>query len=74
MKVFRTHYDEASLLEAIKEHDAVMSAIVTFSVQQQKIIVDAAAKVGVSDLFLTSMVLIPHYHIYRRSFLLHSRK
>lgn len=47
MKVFRTDYGEASLLEAIKGHDAVMSAIATFSTQQQKTIVDAAAKTGV---------------------------
>jgi hypothetical protein len=47
VKVFRTDYSEASLLEAIKGQDAVVSAIATFSTQQQKIIVDAAVKAGV---------------------------
>ena len=47
VKVFRTHYGEASLLEAIKGHDVVMPVIATFSTQQQKTIVDVVAKVGV---------------------------
>ncbi|OCL15265.1 NmrA-like family protein [Glonium stellatum] len=47
VKVFRTDYSKSSLLEALQGQDVVVSAIATFSTQQQKTIVDAAVKAGI---------------------------
>ncbi|KAL9078229.1 MAG: hypothetical protein Q9157_002847 [Trypethelium eluteriae] len=45
--VHRTNYGEASLIEIFRGFDAVVSAVATFSTDQQKTIIDAAVHAGI---------------------------
>ncbi|KAJ9606992.1 hypothetical protein H2200_009003 [Cladophialophora chaetospira] len=47
VNVIRTAYDHDALVKAFKGQDAVVSAITTFSVDQQKALIDAAVEAGV---------------------------